>query len=95
MIIDAPAWLKAAVLLGVPALLSIWLTHFITTTQSKSIDSLVESNKALTLAVGTSSSEHKDMREIMTRLLATTQTICVNGARTDDARARCVGLEPR
>lgn len=85
LIRDVPVWVKAAVLLGVPSLISLFLVSWLTT----SLDG------KLNVMAGKIDYYEQIRARDMARENAFLYAICLNTASSDIAKARClIAFEP-
>jgi len=82
-----PAWLKAAVQLGVPSLIALGLVYWITQTVTPKIEAQVVDTQAVKSMV----TAHVDANgRTNAEMLFYLRSLCVNLARSAEDRARCV-----
>jgi hypothetical protein len=76
---DAPSWIRAATVLGVPSVIALGLVYWLTQVQSATLAILIEKVDHHEMM------RQQDMQQMNSFLYA----ICLNTADGDTARARC------
>lgn len=95
MLAGLPGWARAAFLLGVPSLIALGLTYYVTLGADAKLSHIDQTVTATELSAGehdrrvTSSFGRLETRQDeMTRVLI---ALCVNAAKDETARNRCFG----
>ena len=82
-----PAWLKAAVQLGTPAVIAIYLVYWITTVVSPKLDAHTEADQAIRGMI----TAHVDSSgRVNAEILFYLRSLCINAAKNQTERERCV-----
>lgn len=95
----APAWLKAAAYIGVPAVLSLYLVWVQTqdiTPAIKVNTAAVFENKVAIAALETAVNKHiAESSRVDIEVMYILRSICINAANTKEERDRCLGYQQR
>jgi membrane protein insertase Oxa1/YidC/SpoIIIJ len=88
-----PAWLRAAVLLGVPSVIALFLVYMLTTTVALRIATIEASLATLLQRITTMEQQrdeqHERLQDDMQQVQQALRALCVAVARREEDRGRC------